>query len=323
MNFKIPENIIKFFLSDNFGDVKETSTGELRINTPFADDRKFHMYINPEKGVVHDFKTGYGSDFVGFVSEYLQISRNNVVSHLVKNYSGRQDGFSVMDYVEKSTDLILPDKLWWFSSGKGVMRKRAFNYLKNRGIPGNVINQLGYIFDPWNESEYDKTIFIPFYENGVLVYFSCRDFTNKNPKRYINPHDVNSKKFVYNIDNIEDTVFIFEGVLDALMLEKQVGTAMLSADLGKEQAIKIHDKAPKNVIFVPDNDETGKSTLEKNINLFLKYKPPSSNIDLMVYEIRGDAKDFGETGKHHISLNECRKWNKWRIGVEKLWHKEQ
>ena len=310
MKLKIPASIIKSFLVDNFDAVKETSTGELRVNSPFAFDNKFHLYINPEKGVVHDFKTDYGADFVSFVAEFLQINKTNATTHLIKNYSGRSHitDFSLSEYIETSAELEIPKDLKFFSQQKhGIMRRIAYSYLDRRGIPKKIINDLGYIYN--QESEYNKTIFVPFYENGELVYFITRDFTNKNVIRYNNPRGLNSKKFVYNIDEIEDTVFIFEGVFDALMLENQVGTAMLSADLGKEQAVKILSKAPKNIIFVPDNDETGMNTLEKNINLFLKYKPPSLDINIFVYYIK-KAKDFGETGKNSIDISECIIWKK-------------
>jgi len=309
MNFKIPETIIKSFLADNFDAVKETSSGEFRVNSPFAQDNKFHMYINPEKGVVHDFKSDYGKDFISFVSDYLQISKREVIPFLLRNYGVGKglENFAITDYIEKSVELTLPDGLHFFSeTKKGIIRNQAYNYLKNRKIPEETIEDFGYIYEPG--SEYNKMIFIPFYEEGKLVYYLTRDFTGTNFLRYNNPKGLNSKQFVYNIDKIEDTVFIFEGVFDAIMLKEQVGTAMLSADLGKQQAIKILSKAPSTIMFVPDNDEAGKNTLEKNIKLILKYKPPSLKLKILIYYLQ-DVKDFGETGKDFIDINDCIEWN--------------
>jgi len=313
MKFKIPENIIIAFLENNFGDVKRTtSSDEIRINSPFSDDRKFHMYINPEKGLVNDFKSGYSGSFISFAGEYLNLGTRATISHLIKNYSvggsGLIDNFSITEYIEKTQEFELPDGLRWFSEhNEGIIGRQALKYLKNRKISEEVINELGYIYEPG--SEYDKMIFIPFYEDGELVYYICRDFTGDNYLRYNFPHGLNSKKFVYNIDKIDDSVFIFEGVFDALALEKQVGTALLSADLGKDQASKILNRAPKDIIFVPDNDETGSKTLQKNINMLWKYKPPSINPNIWVYEI-SDVKDFSETGQNFINMAECNKWQK-------------
>lgn len=314
MKFKIPENIIIAFLEDNFGEVKKTTSEEIRVNSPFVDDRKFHMYVNPQKGVVNDFKSGYGGSFIKFASEYLNMGTRAAISHLIKNYSGRGSfrDFSITEYLEKTNEFELPEGLNWFAETKqGIIRNQAYNYLKRRKVSEEVINEFGYIYN--QGSEYNKTIFIPFYEDGELVYFITRDFTNKNDLRYNFPHGVNSKNYVYNIDKIENEVFIFEGVFDAIALDKQVGTAILSADLGKRQAIKILNKAPKKIIFVPDNDETGKETLEKNIFLLLKYKPPSLAFEIFIYEIK-NYKDFSklkeETGQNYINIVECKEWQK-------------
>ncbi len=54
---KIPERLLLQFLSSNFT-IKKTSSGEIRINSPFSQDKKYHLYIEPKKGVFNDFKTG-------------------------------------------------------------------------------------------------------------------------------------------------------------------------------------------------------------------------------------------------------------------------
>ena len=307
---KIPVSIIYSFLIDTFGEVKETTTGELRINSPFAQDSKFHMYINPSKGVVHDFKTDYGKDFISFAAEFLELGKRETIRYLIRNYSTREilENFNEDDIIiENIEELEIPNVTYFVNSNKGIIRSQAYNYLKNRKIPEQNIDKLGYIFD--SESRYNKTIFIPFYENGKLVYFITRDFTGNSYLRYINPSGVDSSKFIYNIDEIEDTVFIFEGVLDALMLENQIGTATLNANLSKAQTVKILDRAPSTIVFVPDNDDTGKRNLDKNIETLLRYKPPSLKLDVLVYTIE-EGKDLGETGKNSIDVLECKKWNR-------------
>jgi hypothetical protein len=318
----IPKSIIKSFLENNFGEIKQTSTGEYRINSIYEDDNKFHLYINTEKGVFNDFKSGESGTLLKLISEFIGIPKNKVFYHLIKEYSNKEDlkKFTIIEDKRKTLTLELPEGLTFFSENTtGIIRDQAWNYLESRGIPRKNIMDLGYIYCP--VSEYDRTIFVPFYENGEIVYFITRDFTEKNLIRYRNPTGFNSKSFVYNIDKIEKEVFIFEGIFDALMLENQIGTAMLSADLGKEQVIKIWNKTPENIIFVPDNDFTGIRTLENNIKTILKYKPPSlvrSNI--LVYNIPNKYKDFGEAGRHNIDINECKEYNKFMEIVRKLFN---
>jgi hypothetical protein len=317
----IPKQTLLNFLQDNFGEVKETSSGEFRINSPYQNDTKFHLYINAAKNVFNDFKSGEKGSLITFISEFLQIPKNRVLITMVREYSNRSDlmNFS-MPKDEVVKNLELPSGLTFFSEKSGgIIYDIAWNYLEGRGIPRQNILHLGYVYDV--ASEYDRTIFIPFYENAKIVYFITRDFTGNNFLRYNNPHGINSKEFVFNIDKIEDTVFIFEGVFDALMLDKQVGTAMLSADLGKTQAVKIWNKVPNCIVFVPDNDKTGKSTLEKNIQILLKYKPASVQADILIYEIEDQYKDFGETGKNFIDLNDCKEYNKYSTMLNKLFER--
>ena len=305
MKFNIPSKILSNFLKTNFGEIKITSTGEWRVNSPFSTDKNFHLYIEPNKGVYFDFKSGNKGDIIALIAEFLQVSRKDVVPILLKEYSikGEFENLQAKDYINKTEELALPQGLKFFSQEKaGPIRDMAYSYLLNRGIPEENIQEFGYIYEPG--TEFDRTIFIPFFENKKIVYFTARDFTGKNFKRYTNPHGVNSKQFIYNHDKIEDIIFIFEGVMDAISLQGQVGTAMLSADLGKEQCIKILNRAPNTIVFVPDNDETGEKTLQRNINLLLKFKPPSLDLKIKTYRITG-AKDFNETREHHIYLMKC------------------
>lgn len=318
----IPPRIIISFIEANFTSHKITSSGEYRINSPFISDKKYHFYINPEKGVVNDFKSGYSGSFVQFARDFLDIPATGLIQYIISQYGGRGAGNiygsqnTTFQNNEKMGDA--PAGVSFFSIKKeGVIRNIAYNYLVNRGIPEKNIEELGYIYD--EDSEYNKMIFIPFFEHGDIVYFICRDFAGDNYLRYKNPVGLNSKQFVYNIDKMKEdgTVFIFEGIFDALSLDGQIGTAMLSSDFGKEQVIKILNTAPETVVFVPDNDEAGKKSLDRNVKLFLKYKPTSLDINILVYNIE-NVKDFNETGKHHISLNECEKYKRVIIDETKF-----
>ena len=217
---------------------------------------------------------------------------------------------SITETIPINQKLEIPKGLYFFSNSKGFIRDRAYNYLKKRRIPDKIISDLGYIYEP--NSKFNNRIFIPFYEEEKLVYFIARDFTEKHPLKYLTPKGIDNNNFVYNIDKIKDEVFIFEGVFDSIMLHPQIGTAMLTNTLGVEQAKKILDKAPSRVIFVPDNDKAGERTLNRNIKLFMKYKPPSLNIEIYIFNVKG-VKDFGELKQNVINLRDCRKYNKFDL----------
>jgi DNA primase len=207
----------------------------------------------------------------------------------------------------KEAELELPKGLHFFADTKlGYIGNLALDYLKERMIDEKYINEMGYIYDA--NSEYNNRIFIPFFEDNKLVYYICRDFTGTSYLRYANPHNINSKNFVYNIDNLQDTLFICEGVFDAISIRNIVGTAILSANLGEIQAKKIMERAPKTIIIVPDNDETGSKTLDDNVRMLIKYMPPSLSTQFFIYNIEG-AKDLNnrltKLGKDVIDIEEC------------------
>lgn len=305
------------FLQSEFDEVKITPTGEWRINSPFTTDRNFHLYIQPNKGVFYDHKTQHKGTVFSFIAEYLQIPTNRVIQVLVRDYgAGAEFNYKPEDYIPKAKNLELPPGLHFFSEGgTGPIHNQAYNYLLRRRIPEENIRELGYIYDP--QSEYDKSIFIPFVEDGSIVYFITRDFTGRKIKRYKNPLGIDSKQFVFNLDKIKDELFIFEGVMNALSLQGQVGTAMLSAEIGQRQIDKIIDKTPQRIIFVPDNDDTGEQTLSRNIFRLSDKIPKSRRDETSIYIFRMKKfKDFNESGLHHISLDDCERWD--RIGEARM-----
>ena len=229
--------------------------------------------------------------------------------------------------VKDKQELIIPEGLKFFSEkGKGMFKIQALKYLLRRGIPKENIKKLGYIFEPG--TIYDKTIFFPFWENGQIVYFTTRDFSdnrfihkedgNVDKIRYIAAKGMNSHDFVYNIDEIKEgeDLFIFEGLMCVLSLENQIGTATMTSTLGDKQAIKIWDRAPGRIILVPDNDKAGRKNLIRNYKKLLFHRPPSlGNVEILHYKLPGNVKDFNETGKHFIDINECKKIKKGAIFI--------
>jgi len=307
---KIPEGVIERFIRDEFPEVKLADNGELRINTPFSSsDGKFRLYINPRKGTYFDQKNQTGNTFIHFVQEYKGFSKSQALQYLITSFNGSflfgddNKDITLKDVIQ--TELEIPKGLKFFEeTSSGLFRQAALNYLEERKINSDG---MGFIVD--SSSPYDERIFVPFYEDEKLVYFITRTWDKNNSMRYVNPN-VPRKEIVFNIDKIIDEVFIFEGVFDALSLDHQVGTCLLGARLSKEQAIKIWDRAPKRIIFVPDTDATGYNTLKSNIEMLKSYKPSSlGGSKIYVYHIPEPYKDFNEMkikmGKNRIDLSEC------------------
>lgn len=316
MKLRIPEKLLFSFLREHFT-IKETSTGEIRINSPFTQDKKFHCYIDPKQGLFNDFKSGENGRVEKLIAEFLDINENNVLYHLIKEYGA---GVPILEketkQEEEKKQLIIPEGITFFSEKNlSFIGKKALSYLKKRKLSNDVIENLGYIYN--ENSEFNNSIFIPFYENGELVYFITRDFTGTSKLRYKNPTGFNSKEFVFNYDKLGETILICEGVFDAMSIDSPKATCLLSADLNKIQASKIIEKIPKNIIFVPDNDKTGERTLLNNIQMLKKYKPPSVNFKIYIYRLPNGIKDLNELrvkeGKNNINISECEEYNNKKI----------
>lgn len=329
---KIPEQLLMRFLENNF-EIKRTSSNEIRINSPFKEDRKFHVYIEPRKSVFTDFKIQKSGSMEVFISDYLGISLSQVMPTLIKEY-----GLSFGEFFIKEDFLIKENSkekeviknflegekgLVFFNKKEeiGKFGKTVLEYLYKRKINEKYISSMGYVYR--SGSEYDKRLIIPFIEDGCLVYFTARDTTEKSKLRYRNPPLLDTKEYVLNIDDINDELIICEGTLDALSLnEGQVGTAMCSGDLGIKQIMKIIEKGPNKIIYVPDQDATGIMKMEKNIANLFYYYPSSLNLEVYVYNIPKPFKDFNEfkvaTGKDFILYNECELYNRNKIKPLKI-----
>jgi len=315
MNFEIPESIIVSFVEAHFPEAKITESGEYHFNSPFEKDKKLRLYVNPEKGTFFDQKRQVGGSFSSFVAEYLEVPFVEVASILIREYSSfSEDKISLKEIVEVKKEIELPDGLVFFDEKlTGIIRNRAAKYLKKRKIS---TSGLGYIYK--NNSEFNNRIFVPFYEEGKMVYFIARAF-DKSKLRYKNPKNISAGSVVFNIDKIENEVFIFEGVFDALSLSSQVSTCMLSNSLKQEQALKILDRMPEKITFVLDNDKDPdvrriiEKSLNKNIKLLMKYKPASLNLKIYIYRPPEEYKDFNEykiaTGIDYIDYKDCNLYN--------------
>ena len=139
------------------------------------------------------------------------------------------------------------------------------------------------------KNPYYGFLIIPTYENGKLVYFQARN-TDKTSFRYRNP-PIPRIQAVYFYDQLKenDRIFITEGPMDAMSLINYSATCVMGNRLSDPQALKILNKKPTEIIFIPDWDkdlETRKNifkALNKNIAK-IKYHLQDENIKIGVYE---------------------------------------
>lgn len=312
-----PQNVMEAFAYDQFEKykVKEGPRGtEICFNGPFEPDTRFRMSINVPMNVVHDFNTGYSNTFLGFVSDLLDMSTKQAQEYIVKTYLSY---LSFKDIIKPYKTPIKVIKLAKMNEPPGLMTitnktelgKLAIKFLFNKNISPQTVKRFGLKYFPSNY--YKARLYIPFYMNHELVFFQARDLLGEDLffkvhkrkrkyRKYLNPKGIQKSQIVYNYDSILEggTVVVVEGPFDAMTVKN--GVAILGNTISKPQAKKIAEKNPKKIIFVPDNDEAGRSTLIKNIKIMKEIAP---EIEVGYYELDSRYKDANEAGlkevEHH------------------------
>lgn len=322
----------------------ENDVGDwINFNSTLTHDGKYRMGINVDKNYVNDFKTNYSNSLVGFVAENQDISIKEADMLLLKIFlNQKKNGVAFHKKetsIEEPTELQeIKDHTPWKEFDKESMRDRigrkAFSYLLHRGFNAHHIKKfkLKYVNqeDCWkcggygedSEGEicnnckgsgknyYYGRIIVPTFEDNKLVYFQGRDFLNRKDFRYMNPR-IGKKQVVFFIDNIREgePVYICEGPFDAMTLIDYPSTCLLGPTISDAQAIKILDKKPSEVIFVPDNDEkseTRQRIIKSMVKNIKKIKVLSDNkIPIGIYQWykESEKKDINNAGITFIDQN--------------------
>jgi DNA primase len=293
----LPKSIYQNFLETNFIIKNTSDPDEVRINSIFCEDKKYHLYFNLSNGLFTCFKSSVSGNIYDFVNYYLDIPKNQVIYYLIENYDSEHTQEEKEQIIKSSNNNLneLLSKTIWFKNKKlGIFGRQALNYLLKRKVSEEYINQWGYCFEPGYE--FDRRIVIPFVENKDIIYAITRSIDKIEKLRYKNVTGLDSKEFVFNYDKIINTkpLVICEGVFDAISVSEYPATCLMSADIGKIQISKIANKGVSKIIWIPDNDETGKRTLKRNINKTILHYPPSLNLENYIFNIPKEYKDFNE-----------------------------
>lgn len=313
---KIPESLINNFITSEF-EYKTTNSNELRINSFYVKDGKYKLYISEKTGQFMDFKSGESGGFLKLVKDYCDLPTNNAaIDYLFQNYNvnyGEEKKEEVINTNEAIKNFFTNDKPVFFDNPEnlGAFGKIAYKYVLDRKLDESYYSKLGYVFN--DNSRYNKRLIIPFYEDGKMVYFISRAIDKNEKLRYLNLEKVDGKKFLFNIDKINEDVVICEGTMDAMSLvEDQPATCLLSADIGIEQLNKLFGKKPNSIIYVPDQDKTGLAKMDSNIKKILTYCP-YEGLDVKIFTLPDGCKDLNEmkikTGKNYILKSECSNYN--------------
>lgn len=301
-SFKAVENFLK---SLNI-EYRITSDGEIAINSPFVSDTTFDCRISLDKQCYHDFESDESGNIEKITSILANVSTEEVKRMLLS--------FGISEIVEsrkpKEPEIIelkkiaMPPGAFTFDKNENRGSIANFQLAKSFLVEKLVTYQLAKRYDlRWTEISYitikkeplkkmnmSYRIIIPSYEDNNLVYFQARDYLKKSEMRYKNPpKDLQRKSIIvpfYKLLLSNEILFISEGPWEAIQYG---GTYMLGPVLSDRQIYKIKQINPKAIYLVPDNDETARRKLSKNISLLRSY------MDCPIYVVRwwkGDYTQF-------------------------------
>lgn len=219
-----------------FGDVKASSK-EIRINSIFTEDYKYHMSCNPSGGkknlpygVYHCWKTNKGGSLVSLVMLVDKCSFDEALDTLDAidlNFENLKDQVDNLFNTKKEIKEIikaieLPNYTYKITelNDNNLWRTDSEIYLNNRKIPCDEF----YIC---TNGDYKNRIIIPYFDkNGVMIYWNARlMIENKKSPKYLGPDKacgIGKSDVVYfprhykNNKNLK--LYITEGEFDAYSL---------------------------------------------------------------------------------------------------------
>tara|TARA_R100001082_G_C4366132_1_gene162041 strand:+ start:2962 stop:3957 length:996 start_codon:yes stop_codon:yes gene_type:complete len=258
------------YVSNKFSSVYETSDEDrVRVDCPFCDDTKGHLYVLVSAGLPYCQKCKYDPKSpVRFISDVEGISIREVLAMADEGTSFTSMDVDVEDLVDKLFEeeqekdfdykvMSLGQNFVPVTSLPGIPGldrhvKEARKYLSSRGIGKEVAKRFGIRF--CYDGEFSGRIIVPCYYRDEIVTFVARDLYGFSDRKYLNPKGNKQSDFLYNYDSIEgDTVVLVEGVFDAIHMAQVAPTV---ASFGKSLSTRQINllNGFKRVIFYWDLD---------------------------------------------------------------------
>lgn len=196
-----------------YGKMIPSTNGWYRFNSPLDDSKDTGAAVHFDYRIVKDFR-----NIVGYISCFEFVKRTSgtgfrELEGIISNL--RESTLKSTEYKSNENQKVeLPEGYSnIFTQSKEGASART--YLKSRGITAERAMELGIGF--CIKSPFFRRIVVPYYVDGVLIYFQTRSYQDSFFMKHKNPK-INKKGWLYNHDviNYEPSVRICEGVFDAI-----------------------------------------------------------------------------------------------------------
>lgn len=252
-------------------------------------EQKFGVNISQNRS--NCFSCGYNDIPLKVIMkvELLQ-TPNEALKYLNDNAGDLEYYEKKVEVLVQKTEVSLPESYRLITRGNSMLGKMARKYVLSRGFDLDDLVDMGIGY--CTEGDYKGYIIIPFYRNGVLIYYNARIFFGDGPK-YNNPNTedfgVGKNLLIYNIEALflYNKVFLFEGAFNALTIGEQ-GISSGGKHLSPYQISLIIKSPVEKVVIMLDDD-----AYEKAINLALELVP-YKKVKVIKFPYKIDANDLGK-----------------------------
>ena len=254
---------------------------------------KTHDSLRMSNGLWNWCSKGVGGrNAIDYLMKTEQLEFNDAANLLLKQLQNKVPTIDQQPVKTKERHIIIPEK--------NTASDNVISYLKSRGIDEEIIKECIEKHLIYEEKHYHNAVFVGYDDLGNIKYAGCRS-TNETIFKQDATGSDKSYSFRLESNTKTDTIYIFEGAIDALSyatflklygmdykaktLISLAGIYQPASDISKSKiplAIQRYlDKHPetKNIFLCFDNDKAGrKASKALQIVLADKYtvviKPP-------------------------------------------------
>lgn len=254
---------------------------------------KTHDSLRMSNGLWNWCSKGVGGrNAIDYLMKTEQLEFNDAANLLLKQLQNKVPTIEQQPTKPKEKHIIIPEK--------NTASDNVISYLKSRGIDEEIIKECIEKHLIYEEKHYHNAVFVGYDDLGNIKYAGCRS-TNETIFKQDATGSDKSYSFRLESNTKTDTIYIFEGAIDALSyatflklygmdykaktLISLAGIYQPASDISKNKiplAIQRYlDKHPetKNIFLCFDNDKAGrKASKALQIVLADKYtvviKPP-------------------------------------------------
>jgi len=232
---------------------KNVSTGWINIQCLFCADQSNHLGINLNSKSFHCWKCSEAGSLFELVQE-IESSTPHQTLQIIDRFQEipDPDAHRPID-LSKVEQTKLPKQI--------VERwpKMHLRYLERRRYDPQTLIEKYQLKPVHNVGRYAWRIIVPFYQDGYLVTYSAIDVTGQAEIRYKNcPNDesmVPVKDTLYNIDSVEGSAIIVEGLFDCWRMGEGACALMGSAFTERQINLLVRKEVCKAIILL-DSDAT-------------------------------------------------------------------